>query len=73
MNETVDGPYLIATGEEDLSDFGRVLRWLGQDKVIGEPWGSPPCNAINGTDGTLFPPFMDEDEPLYVFVTDLFR
>ncbi|CAG0899296.1 unnamed protein product [Darwinula stevensoni] len=71
MNETVDGPYLVGTGEEDPSDFGRIHLWHGRPYVFNEPWGSHECNAINGTDGTVFPPSIDKEDIIYTFVLHL--
>ncbi|CAG0905968.1 unnamed protein product, partial [Darwinula stevensoni] len=69
-NGTVDGPYLVGTGEDDPSDFGRIHLWHGESMHYMEPWSSEECNAINGTDGTVFPPFVDTETLLYTFVTD---
>ncbi|CAG0900472.1 unnamed protein product [Darwinula stevensoni] len=72
-NGTVDGPYLIGTGKEDPYDFGRIHLWHGESKHYMKPWSSEECNAINGTDGTLFPPLIHKETILQTFVTDLCR
>jgi hypothetical protein len=36
-------------------------------------WKSDKCNAINGTDGTIWPPFVDKRDRLYFFVPDVCR
>jgi hypothetical protein len=36
-------------------------------------WKSDKCNAIKGTDGTIWPPFVDKKDKLYFFVPDVCR
>ncbi|CAG0900471.1 unnamed protein product [Darwinula stevensoni] len=72
-NGTVDGPYLVGTGKEDSSDFGRIHLWQGEPSHYKKPWGSDECNAINGTDGTVFPPLINKETLLYTFIPELCR
>jgi len=69
-----DGVYKIYTGVGDSKDFGKIISWNGKDAVPDEWWrvGSP-CAMINGTDGSIFPPFVEKSRRLDIFVTDLCR
>ncbi|KAK3592837.1 hypothetical protein CHS0354_028913 [Potamilus streckersoni] len=71
QNNTDDGRYTIFTGVEDVSRFGVIDRWNGLRNL--SYWTTDQCNMINGTDGTIFPPFIDKSDILYLFSTDICR
>lgn len=66
-----DGVWAINTGQQDRRMFGRVSSWNSYRKLPF--WSAPQCNAINGSDGTLFPPPIKPTEPLYIFNQELCR
>lgn len=67
----VDGVWALNTGAVDRKKFGRVSSWNAHKTLPF--WPAPACNAINGSDGTLFPPPISTREPLYIFNPDLCR
>jgi len=72
MNATNDGVYTVHTGKGDTSQLLTVQQWNGEDALSF--WGDEYCDAINGTDGTQFPPrTANREEPLQMFVTQLCR
>ncbi|XP_060576218.1 lysosome membrane protein 2-like isoform X1 [Ruditapes philippinarum] len=70
-NGTDDGVYNIMTGEGDSSQFGIIKTWNFAPNLTF--WTSHTCNMLNGTDGTIFHPFMEKSDVLYVFSSDLCR
>ena len=80
-NGSSDGEYVIQTGVSDSQNFGRIVTWEGGSSL--DWWHAPVnttppandkyCNMINGTDGSVFPPFLDEDSQIRIFVTDICR
>ena len=53
---------MVNTGVKNSSDFGRVISWNGMTAL--DKWKDPTCNAINGTDGMLFAPFITKEKNL---------
>ncbi|GAB1602937.1 scavenger receptor class B member 1-like [Argonauta hians] len=70
-NGTDDGNYVIASGTKDVKNLGLIRSWNGISSL--SYWNSPYCNMINGSDGTLFPPFLNKDSKLFIFSTDICR
>ncbi|XP_045204924.1 lysosome membrane protein 2-like [Mercenaria mercenaria] len=70
-NGTDDGIYNIKTGEGDTSQFGMIKTWNNASSLSF--WTSKTCNMLNGTDGTIFHPFAEKTDVLYVFSSDLCR
>jgi len=66
-----DGVFAINTGARDRRQFGRVSSWNSYKQLPF--WPAQACNAINGSDGTLFPPPIKASEPLYIFNAELCR
>ncbi|KAK3099881.1 hypothetical protein FSP39_011128 [Pinctada imbricata] len=71
QNGTDDGLYTIDSGTKSVDHFVEIQRWNGENKLSF--WTTPTCNMINGTDGTLFPPFVDKSQTLYIFSSDICR
>ncbi|XP_076351833.1 lysosome membrane protein 2-like isoform X1 [Tachypleus tridentatus] len=70
-NNSDDGIYSIYTGSRGVKHFGLVETWRNQSSLSF--WHSKYCNMINGTDGSMFSPFVDKSDILYIFTTDLCR
>ncbi|XP_016370996.1 platelet glycoprotein 4 [Sinocyclocheilus rhinocerous] len=70
-NDTIDGPYTVFTGKDDINKVATIERWQGETSL--SYWNDSYCNKINGTDGSSFHPFLDKKEPLYFFSSDICR
>ena len=71
-NGTLDGPFEVYTGLGGTQDlFGYFKTWKNKTKV--DWWNTEECNTISGTDGTIWPPFVNKDERLNFFVPDVCR
>lgn len=71
QNGTDDGLYKIYTGADTTDHFGEILTW-NKNKTLSY-WSSQEANMINGSDGTLYPPFVDTSKQYYLFSSDLCR
>ncbi|CAL8128506.1 unnamed protein product [Orchesella dallaii] len=72
QNDTTQGPYTISRGTTNKSSFGAVLKYKNQTELDFWPKSSS-CNKIMGTDGTLFPPFVQKGTVLRLFNAELCR
>ncbi|CAG7833576.1 unnamed protein product [Allacma fusca] len=79
-NGSTDGQYVINTGHESHDNFGKILTWEGQEELsywytqgLNRSSSQHYCNKINGSDGSLFPPFITKDSTLRMFNTDICR
>ncbi|RUS82470.1 hypothetical protein EGW08_009776 [Elysia chlorotica] len=70
-NGTDDGLYLVDSGIKGVDHFGQIYLWNGAGKL--DYWNSGLANAINGSDGTLYPPWTDTSQTKYLFSSDLCR
>jgi len=70
-NNTLDGQYTIYTAEDDASKLGVIERFNFERSL--SLWHGKYGNMINGTDGTLYPPFIDKSKRLYIFNSDICR
>ncbi|XP_052433012.1 platelet glycoprotein 4 [Carassius gibelio] len=70
-NGTLDGPYTVSTGKDDIKKVATIERWQGETSL--SYWNDPYCNKINGTDGSSFHPFLDKKKPLFFFSPDICR
>lgn len=70
-NGTADGYYNIFTGRGNIEKLGIIDRWQGKGKLT--TWQDPYCDMINGTDGSVFPPFIDKRKLLDFFSSDICR
>lgn len=71
QNNSNDGLYQIFSGIKGLDNFGNIISWNGQTEL--NYWTNHSANMINGTDGTIYPPFIDLKETKYLFSSDLCR
>ncbi|THD22043.1 Lysosome membrane protein 2 (Lysosome membrane protein II) [Fasciola hepatica] len=71
-NNTHDGPEVeIMSGAHSPNQMGRIL--LYNNSKYLSCWTTSQANQINGTDGTLFHPFLKSDEGIYIFAPDICR
>lgn len=52
-------------------DVGKVIEFDG--KTTQNVWRGPECNDFNGTDATIFPPFLTEKDELLSFSPEICR
>ncbi|XP_060550863.1 platelet glycoprotein 4-like [Pantherophis guttatus] len=69
-NETLDGPYQIHSGKNDLAKKGIIITYNNSRTI--RYWKSY-CGMVNGTDGASFHPFMNQSEELRFFSSDICR
>ncbi|KAG8142605.1 hypothetical protein E2320_005814 [Naja naja] len=67
-NETLDGPYQIYSGKDDLTKKGSILTYNNSRTV--KYWKSY-CSMVNGTDAASFHPFVNKSEVLRFFSSDI--
>ncbi|XP_025087249.1 lysosome membrane protein 2-like isoform X1 [Pomacea canaliculata] len=70
-NGSDTGLYEIYTGTDSLDHFAEILRWNGNETL--DFWTTPIANMINGSDGTMYPPFIDTSRAYYLFSSDVCR
>jgi hypothetical protein len=88
-NGTPEDTFEVKSGVQDSQDFGKILRynefhgkvnywsipeWMknNTDPALVEKRNSY-CNQINGTDGSIFAPFVKKENILPIFVSDICR
>ena len=72
-NDSFDGMYEIYTGKDDVSKVNVIKTWKNMTHLTYWNPTYPDCNMINGTDGTLFPPFVKKSDILRFFSSDICR
>ncbi|ELT89305.1 hypothetical protein CAPTEDRAFT_178424 [Capitella teleta] len=70
-NGTADGVYSIHTGSDNISSISSIETWNGNRTL--NFWNTSYCNMINGSVGTDWHPFIEDDERLYLFSSDICR
>ncbi|KAK3741071.1 hypothetical protein RRG08_005761 [Elysia crispata] len=70
-NDTESDEFVIYSGQKGLDNFAEIISWNGQKEL--SLWTSDYANTLNGSLGTLFPPFVEKEERHYFFSTDLLR
>ncbi|XP_050398543.1 lysosome membrane protein 2 [Patella vulgata] len=70
-NNTDDGVYTIHSGKNDINKLGEIDKYNGTRSL--NYWTSPWANQINGSDGTINPPFLEDTEILRFFSMDICR
>ena len=61
----------IARFPGDLNHEAQIVSWKNMTSI--DVWTDSYCNAINGTDGTMFHPFVEKNETIYMFTNDICR
>ena len=70
-NNTDDGVYTVFTGESDINKLGIIDKYNGAKSI--NFWTSDQANMVNGTDGTVGPPFINKSLIVGMFSTDICR
>ena len=77
-NDTEEKEFKIDTGKNNILDLGSIVKydnkthlstWYDSEEEAGEK----TCNRIHGTDGSLFPPYVKENQIFHIFNKDLCR
>jgi len=82
----MDSYYAINTGEHERHNFMKIMEFNGRERLPDAWWpnvASTPtgqeagvdgiCHDILGTDGAQFPPFVNKEERLWIYVAELCR
>jgi hypothetical protein len=57
---------------DDITTLGHIDAW--NNMKFTQYWGeSTTCSEVKGTDSTLYPPRVTEDNAFYIFATDICR
>ncbi|CAH8567352.1 unnamed protein product [Heterobilharzia americana] len=70
-NNTISDKIVIKDGVRDQKLLGKIVSYHG-NKVLSY-WTTPTANMINGSDGTMFHPFIHKEDEIYVFAKELCR
>lgn len=70
-NGTAQDLFEIYSGIVENEKFGMTISWKGRKDL--DFWGSKYCNMINGSDGSIFPPFISRDRVIRIFSPDMCR
>ncbi|VDK48231.1 unnamed protein product [Anisakis simplex] len=74
INNTKSNAFEISTGENDDGEsLGQIQTWNDESSVPEAWWSGEFATMLNGSDGSLFKPFIDKSSKLYIFVPDLCR
>ncbi|XP_025990530.2 sensory neuron membrane protein 1 isoform X2 [Solenopsis invicta] len=61
----------VYRGIKNNEDVGRVVTVGNHTKM--DMWYGSPCNDFQGTDGTIFPPFLKKEKEVWVHSLDICR
>jgi lysosome membrane protein 2 len=61
----------ISTGLDNINTLGQILAYNGKKSL--DFWYSKEANTINGTEGTLYSPFLSRYNRLYLFNPEMCR
>ncbi|XP_076820149.1 platelet glycoprotein 4-like isoform X2 [Clavelina lepadiformis] len=63
--------YQVYTGHNNHELTSVITKYKNMSEL--PYWNGTTCNMINGTDGTMTPPFLDKTKPIYFFVDEMCR
>ncbi|NWT14890.1 CD36 protein, partial [Vireo altiloquus] len=69
-NGTTDGPYSVYTGTEDITKTAIIKSYKHKSNLS---YWEGHCDMVNGTDGASFPPFVQKNQVLRFFSSDICR
>ncbi|XP_067206521.1 sensory neuron membrane protein 1-like isoform X2 [Linepithema humile] len=61
----------VYRGIKNYKDVGRMVSIGNLSKL--SVWPGDPCNDLQGTDGTIFPPFLKKEKEVWAYFPDLCR
>ncbi|KAK9875891.1 hypothetical protein WA026_009678 [Henosepilachna vigintioctopunctata] len=70
-NATPGKLFRVYRGKKKSNDLGKIVEFDGKKNM--EIWPTKECNKLRGTDGTIFPPFLNKENGLVSFSPDLCR
>jgi len=71
-NGTSEDVVTINTGLTDFNKLGQIDQFNGENNL--QHWSTDDCNRIQGSDGTIFPPYsVRQKKPVYVYQKELCR
>nr|XP_022899774.1 lysosome membrane protein 2-like isoform X2 [Onthophagus taurus]XP_022899775.1 lysosome membrane protein 2-like isoform X2 [Onthophagus taurus] len=70
-NGTSKDNVTLYTGSGDIKKFGLIDNVNGISNL--SHWKTDQCNALNGSDGSIFPPHITQNTTLYLYDKDLCR
>nr|VZI15395.1 unnamed protein product [Spirometra erinaceieuropaei] len=70
-NGTEDGTYVIRDGFNNPEELGQIVSYHNSSSV--SCWRTDWANMINGSDGSLIPPFRSQYDKIYLFAADVCR
>lgn len=70
-NGTDAGHFEVFRGMHDVTRVGEVIEYNGDIEL--DEYDEAECNKWKGTDGLMFPPFMEREKPIWAFAPELCR
>nr|XP_015834960.1 PREDICTED: sensory neuron membrane protein 1-like isoform X3 [Tribolium castaneum] len=70
-NGSIPTRITIHRGVKNAADIGRVVTI--DNKTDLDVWPEPECNAFRGTDGWVFPSFLEKEDGIWTVASDLCR
>ncbi|PNF38578.1 hypothetical protein B7P43_G03985 [Cryptotermes secundus] len=68
-NGTLQERLRLKRGIQNVADVGRVVAYKEQPRM--SVWSGPKCNEFSGTDGSIFPPFLQDGVSVRAYAPDL--
>ncbi|PAV80032.1 hypothetical protein WR25_23005 [Diploscapter pachys] len=72
-NNTGRGTYEVKDGTSRAEDLGKLVSYDGRNMTEAGWWSDENARILRGTEGSLFPPFIQKTDRIYVFVIELCR
>jgi hypothetical protein len=70
-NGTLQERLRLKRGIQNVDVVGRVVAYKEQPRMA--VWNGPRCNEFSGTDGSIFPPFLQDAASVAAYAPDLCR